>query len=146
MIKLATEEHLSFIVQIEKELFSMPWSENGFREALESENANIWVSLDENVVQGYLVMYTSIDEGEITNVAVAPGYRKAGIGTNLVKTAQDYARDHQINRVVLEVRVSNHSAISVYEKMNFQNLGIRKGFYDLPKEDAMIMAWENDLC
>ena len=48
---------------------------------------------------------------------------------------------HGVNRIVLEVRISNMAAIGLYKKMGFVELGIRKGFYDLPKEDACIMEY-----
>lgn len=93
-------------------------------------------------ITGYIGMYLSFDEASITNVAVHPSYRKNGYGKELVSTAKIMAKEKQIERIFLEVRVSNTPALSLYQKMGFKNLGIRKNFYDHPKEDAYIMSCE----
>ena len=84
-------------------------------------------------------MYLSLDEGEITNVAVDEAYRGQHIGTRLMEQLLEEGWRGGLESIVLEVRVSNAPAIHLYEKMGFENLGVRKGFYDLPKEDAYIM-------
>lgn len=143
MIRIAEEKDLLSVAAIEKDLFSLPWSHENFLEALCNPAAMIWVSESEaGQINGYLVMYCSIDEGEITNVATRSDCRNQGIGSSLVDTAIAYANQNDLPRIVLEVRVSNQNAISVYEKKGFVNLGIRKDFYEKPREDAMIMAWE----
>jgi ribosomal-protein-alanine N-acetyltransferase len=91
------------------------------------------------VIAGYIGMYQAIDEGEITNVAVFEPYRKRGIGRALLKALAAGAGARGVSRIVLEVRVSNHPAIALYEQMGFRKIGTRKGFYDFPKEDADIM-------
>ena len=92
------------------------------------------------VIQGYIGMYLAADEGEITNVAVDPACRRRGIGEGLLTEMKKRAADHKIARIVLEVRVSNEGAIRLYEKQGFSSVGIRRGFYELPKEDARIMV------
>ena len=83
----------------------------------------------------------SIDEGEITNVAVSPEMRCHGIGGMLLAEAKKEAESRSVGRIVLEVRCSNDSAIRLYERNGFVNHGVRKGFYELPKEDAYIMIY-----
>ena len=128
--------------QLEKEIFSQPWSEQGFLDALAMEQNIFFVAEDDGEICGYIGMYQALDEGEITNVGVSPEKRNAGIGWKLMQAALDAAKEQGIERVVLEVRVSNASAIHLYEKCGFANCGIRKGFYDFPKEDAYIMLYE----
>ena len=89
----------------------------------------------------YIGMYLSIDEGEITNVAVSPEMRCHGIGGMLLAEAKKEAESRSVGRIVLEVRCSNDSAIRLYERNGFVNHGVRKGFYELPKEDAYIMIY-----
>lgn len=134
-----TVEDCVRVVELEKVIFSQPWSEQGFRDALNMEQNIFLVAEEEGTICGYIGMYQSLDEGEITNVAVAPEKRNAGVGRMLMQAAMEQAKGQGIARIVLEVRVSNASAIHLYKKCGFVNCGIRKGFYDFPKEDAYIM-------
>jgi ribosomal-protein-alanine N-acetyltransferase len=97
---------------------------------------------DTPVVAGYVGMYLAGGEGEITNVAVAADFRRRGIGRALISELVARAGKRGVSRIVLEVRVSNHPAIALYEQMGFCRVGTRKGFYDFPKEDADIMIRE----
>ena len=126
---------------IEKELFSQPWSCQGFLDALQLENTIFLVAGENEKIVGYIGLYYSFDEGEITNVAVALQHRRRGIGDLLIREMKKEAEKHSLSRIVLEVRVSNCGAISLYEKNDFVKLGIRKGFYEMPKEDAYIMNY-----
>ena len=95
----------------------------------------------EGDIVGYIGMYFSLDEGEITNVAVDSRMRRRGVGEMLVKAMQKEAGQRGISSIVLEVRISNENAIRLYERNGFVNQGVRKGFYELPKEDAYIMIY-----
>ena len=127
--------------ELEKETFSQPWSEQGFLDALARKENIFLIAEEEGELYGYLGMYQSLDEGEITNVAVRAEKRNAGIGFLLMQEAIKAAKEQGISQIVLEVRVSNVSAIHLYEKCGFVNCGVRKGFYDFPKEDAYIMLY-----
>ena len=94
----------------------------------------------ENKIVAYIGMYISFDEANITNVAVLPSYRKKGIGEQLVANAKIFAKEAGTETIFLEVRISNTPAISLYQKMDFIKLGMRKNFYDHPLEDAYIMS------
>ena len=127
--------------RLEKEIFSLPWSEQGFLDALAMPENIFLVAEEAGEIYGYIGMYVSLDEGEITNVAVAPEKRGAGVGGMLLKESLELAGKKEIAQVVLEVRVSNQPAIHLYEKYGFEHCGVRKGFYDFPKEDAYIMMF-----
>ena len=88
---------------------------------------------------GYIGMYLSLGEGEITNVAVAPEFRRRGIADALLTEIKREAAECGVTSLVLEVRVSNQNAICLYEKHGFVSCGVRKGFYEQPKEDAFLM-------
>lgn len=111
----------------------------GFFDALALSDTVFLVAEEENRILGYIGMYLSVDEGEITNVAVDPGARRLGVGQALLLQMKREARQRAVGRLVLEVRVSNASAIALYEKNGFSVAGVRKGFYERPKEDAYIM-------
>ena len=93
-------------------------------------------------VVGYIGMYISCGEGEITNVAVSSEYRKQHIGADLVTAMQNVAADKNLEMIVLEVRASNEPAISLYKGKGFESFGIRKNFYEKPREDALIMIYK----
>ena len=129
------------VAELEKELFSMPWSEDGFKSAIAIVQNVFLVAEEAGEICGYLGMYQMLDEGEITNVGVAPGKQNQGIGFKLIQAALGMAKQQGTTQVVLEVRISNASAIHLYEKCGFEKCGIRKGFYEMPKEDAYIMLY-----
>lgn len=129
------------VSEIEQEIFSKPWSYQGFVDSLNLGNTIFLVAEEEGRILGYIGMYLAMDEGEITNVAVMKQERQRGIGGMLLKEIKKEAERRAIARIVLEVRVSNDSAIRLYEREGFQNCGVRKNFYELPREDAYIMIY-----
>lgn len=133
-----TREDIPEVAAIEKMCFSQPWSEKGFAEGMEA-SAFFLVAEEDDRIIGYIGMYVSAPEGEITNVAVAPNARGKGTGKALVEAVKQWALDHGVTRIVLEVRVSNAPAIHIYETAGFVKLGVRKNFYQFPTEDAFVM-------
>lgn len=89
---------------------------------------------------GYCVCYQSFEEGEITNVAVKKELRGQGIAGKLLEKLGSYGRERGLERYILEVRAGNEPAIHLYERSGFTRVGIRKGFYEQPVEDAVIMV------
>lgn len=146
MIRKMTPEDIKQVAQIEAESFSMPWSETSFLESIKRDDTIFLVAESKEdadaTILGYIGMYVAFEEGEITNVAVGAMHRGHGIGQSLVEAMIDAAKAKGLERIVLEVRVSNAHAISLYKRNEFTNLGIRKKFYERPVEDAMIMACE----
>ena len=135
------EEHITDIAALEKECFSQPWSEVSLREELNKENANFLVALNEDaLVVGYVGFNFVLDEGYITNIAVAPIFRRCGVAQNLLKEIIVFAQSQRLSFISLEVRASNAAAISLYEKFGFEKVGSRRNFYTLPQEDAVIMT------
>ena len=128
------------VAAIEQQIFSQPWSRQGFLDAVKLANTVFLVAEENNRIVGYIGMYVAMDEGEITNVAVAPVERCHGIGGMLIAELLKIAENKGIARIVLEVRVSNDSAIRLYERNGFVQCGVRRGFYEFPKEDAYVMV------
>lgn len=128
------------VAAIEQQIFSQPWSRQGFLDAVNLANTVFLVAEENNRIVGYIGMYVAMDEGEITNVAVAPVERCHGIGGMLIAELLKIAENKGIARIVLEVRVSNDSAIRLYEHNGFVQCGVRRGFYEFPKEDAYVMV------
>ena len=92
------------------------------------------------VVTAYGGMLITVDEGQITNIAVHPDYRRKGLGAAIVRTLLRHAKDAKLESVSLEVRASNAAAIKLYEQAGFVEMGRRKGFYQKPTEDALVMV------
>lgn len=139
VVRRMVREDISKVAQIERDSFSMPWSEKSFTDALADENNIYVVATVEGDIVGYCGMWGCAGEGQIYNVCVTKEMRGKGIGGALFRGFLDEGINAGLNAFTLEVRVSNESAIRLYEKCGFENAGIRKNFYDNPKEDAMIM-------
>lgn len=139
LIRKMKEQDISWVARIESENFSMPWSENAFTDSLCQEEALFLVAEEEGRGLGYIGVYLSLDEGEITNVSVDSTQRNRGVGKALVQQLKKEAADRNVERIFLEVRVSNEPAIHLYEKQGFEQVGCRKNFYERPREDAWVM-------
>lgn len=139
-----TVDDISQVAEIERQIFSIPWSEKAFRNSMESDNTIYIVAKENNNVVGYAGMYLSFEEGNITNVAVNPLSRRKGIGEKIVRDILNRAYEKGVRDVFLEVRETNSVAIALYEKIGFKEEGIRKNFYDKPRENALIM-WKHNL-
>lgn len=138
-IQRMTIAHVEQVAEIAAEVFSHPWTRQGFIEALPGEDNCFLLCMEEEIVLGYCGLYMAADEGEIINVAVKPKYQGQGIGNMLMQALIAEGESRGITRLFLEVRVSNLSAIGLYEKHGFVKQGIRKNFYQDPKEDAYVM-------
>lgn len=140
IIQTMTEADTKEIAELEAELFSMPWSRQGFTDTLTMPNVLFLVAREEEELAGYCGIYMAADEGEITNVAVRPSFRRQGIGVRLVSELMEEAAAEGVTHFLLEVRESNEAAIRLYEKLGFSACGRRKRFYERPVEDALVMS------
>ncbi len=141
IIRPMEPEDTDSVVQIEKDSFSQPWSRQGFLDAMDLPHNIILVAEEDGEILGYQCTYVSFDEGELTNIAVKRSARGQGVGKHLIKSLQEAAVESGVERIVLEARVTNETAIALYEKMGFINLGIRKNLYEHPVEDGVIMSY-----
>lgn len=132
-----SETHLSALAELEKQCFSSPWSEEALREELQNPCAHFYVALCDAKVAGYLGCHHIGGEGFVTNIAVFPAFRRNGIARALIGAALDAP----IDRLSLEVRVSNEAAIALYASLGFVNEGRRPHFYTHPDEDAFIYSY-----
>jgi ribosomal-protein-alanine N-acetyltransferase len=136
---------LARVMEIELQSFTMPWSEATFRGLLRRSDADLFVAEEKTVVVGYSVFWCVLDQGELGNVSVAPGWRRRGIGEALVRAVLTHARDRGVREIFLEVRVSNMGAQKLYERYGFQQVGRRRNYYTEPVEDALVMRRELDV-
>ena len=137
----AGKEHIAQIEALENECFSCPWTAQQIESQLKGErNEFIAAVSDDGTVYGYVGMMYILDEGYIANVAVSPQMRKQGIADALIERLCEICDEHELAFVTLEVRAGNVPAISLYSKHGFEEVGRRKNYYDLPKEDAILMT------
>ena len=134
--------HIPQVAALEKACFSMPWTEAMLEDALFDPQASFIVAEDEEGgVLGYAGLHVVLDEGYIDNVAVEPDARRHGVASALLDVFCRFGAAN-LAFLTLEVRASNAPAIGLYEKYGFRRAGLRPGYYQKPREDAVIMTRE----
>ena len=133
-------EDLDQVMKIERELFSPPWTREGFFTYLTHKDAMFLVVEEKGEILAYCGLLMVLDEGDITNVAVRPDRQREGIGHFLMDSLIRLAEEQGVTTIHLEVRVGNDAAIRLYERMGFTRDGIRKQYYTNPVEDALLMT------
>ena len=139
-VRHLTKEDISAVHKLELLCFSEPWSEKSLELLLSGDNFGVVCELDGQVV-AYGGATCVLDEGAVTNIAVAPEYRRQGIGRAVVRAMLAEAEKKHVSSVFLEVRVSNEAARRLYLSEGFSECGVRKGFYKHPAEDALQMVY-----
>lgn len=141
MIRAAQEEDLDQIASLEAGIFSEPWSRKAYQDILRQERYCILVASAPygQEILGYLCGMSVLDEGELHRIAVASALRSKGYGQQLLQAFLEILRERGVSTVYLEVRAGNTPAIELYQKNGFRSVGIRKAYYQNPKEDAKIM-------
>ena len=135
-----TAEDVPEIAALEKQCFTLPWSEKSFRDEMANKLAIYHVAKDNGACIGYAGFWNVSGEGDVTNVAVLPEYRRMGVGSSLVAEMIKTAENLKLELLTLEVRKSNVAAQKLYEKFGFEILGERKRYYSDNGEDAYIMT------
>lgn len=139
IIRKMQESDLLQVATIEKANFSVPWSLESFRESMKLEHTIYLVAEEDENIMGYCGMYRVFNEGEIVNVAVAEAYRRKKVASQLLEQLFVESSELKVDNFFLEVRESNQPAIQLYKKLGFTEAGIRKNFYEKPRENAIFM-------
>jgi len=139
IVDLMKEEDIDSVLDISSLSFSIPWSRDSYIQELTNPLARYLVAKIDNKVVGFVGTWIVLDESHITNIAIHPSYRKQGIGSSLLEEFLRYCKGQGCIAFTLEVRNSNKAARTLYEKYNFKQEGVRKGYYEDTKEDAIIM-------
>jgi ribosomal-protein-alanine N-acetyltransferase len=134
------ETDLRQVLHIERRSFTIPWSDATFRGLLRRQSTAMLVAERAGRVVGYAVLWFAADEAELGDMAVLPEARRRGLGRWLLDAALAEAARRGAKRVYLEVRESNGTARSLYEKAGFEASGVRPDYYSEPKEDAILMT------
>lgn len=132
------QDYARELAALEEQCFAFPWSEKEFRLALSRKNFLVLGLIRSRELMGYLSFYHVQDQVEILNLAVHPQARGRGRAGRLLSFLMDYCSREKVSLVFLEVRPSNRSAVSLYQRFGFQRAGRRPGYYPDTGEDALV--------
>ena len=139
-VERMTAAQLDGVCALENACFVHPWSRQSLQESLENDNALFLAATENGEVIGYIGMSYVLDEGYLYNVAVAPHYRRRGVGSALIRTLVTWCKKENFAFLTLEVRQGNAAARSLYEAFGFVKVGERKSYYTEPTENAVLMT------
>jgi ribosomal-protein-alanine N-acetyltransferase len=131
---------LDEVETIERESYPTPWSRSMFdAELRKASSLALGAFTDGGVLVGYAFVSRYVDAWHVMNVAVAHAFRRRGIAVALLERLFEVTASDPRRGYTLEVRVSNHGAIALYERLGFEARGVRRGYYTDNREDALIM-------
>ena len=131
------------VAAIEQSSYAFPWSENIFRDCLRVGYTCRALDMAGQII-GYGVMSVGAGEAHILNVCVRDEFRTVGFGRRLLENLLERAAAAGVTEAFLEVRPSNLAAIRLYQRLGFEQIGIRRGYYQAPdgREDAIVLKRE----
>lgn len=138
-IRELRREDIDAVVAIETEAFTTPWQAETFEGLMDRDGVELIVMADAGAVIGYAVLWCILDQGELANLALTTSRRGAGLGAHLLRHVLALAGSRGIEKLFLEVRASNRPAIELYHRFGFEDVGIRRRYYERPVEDARVM-------
>ena len=140
LIRPASFDDISSIVEIENKTNQMPWSKAQFLSSMEVGHYSVVMHKDSDIL-GFAIYSPIIPESHLLNIAIDPAYQGKGLGDKLLQQIILQNRTIGVKTISLEVRVSNLTAINLYEKRGFHKDAIRPDYYSgSPKEDALLMS------
>ncbi len=144
-IRPANRDDAPGIAEAERICFSDPWSEDGLASLFDNSTGVALICESQGLVlrlAGYVFARVIAGEAEILNIAVLPGFRRAGLGSGLLSSALDDLRSRGASSVFLEVRESNEEAKRLYGARGFRPVGVRTDYYRKPRENALVMRFD----
>lgn len=141
-----TPRDLASVMVIENQAYPFPWSSGNFQDSI-AAGYSMWVLREHQVMLGYMVWMSVVDEAHLLNLTLTPARQGHGLGQWMMRSLVAQVRAAGCHRIVLEVRPSNTRALRLYEKSGFKRIGLRKGYYPsspetAAREDAIVMALE----
>ena len=137
-----TPADLDNVMQLESLAYPFPWGRKLFKDSLSKPSYTCWVFEHKNTFSGYLISSSAAGEAHILNLCVHPALQGQGWGRKLLAEAEWIATQHRADTCFLEVRISNHAALHLYESSGYNEIGRRKRYYPAEngREDAVVMA------
>ena len=136
-----TREDLDDIMSIENVIYDFPWTRQIFRDCLRVGYLCHVVEFSGDIV-GYCIMSTGAAEAHVLNLCISANCRRMGLGQKLLAHMLTMAKQKNVGTVFLEVRPSNKAALALYDKLGFNQIGVRNDYYPakVGREDAVILA------
>tara|TARA_Y100001958_G_C21183821_1_gene513252 strand:+ start:802 stop:1263 length:462 start_codon:yes stop_codon:yes gene_type:complete len=136
-------DDLDMVYNLEADAYQFPWTKEIIRDCILYNYDSYSVFFGDKIV-GYIISKISYPETHILNLTVNSKFRNNGVGTSLIQLIIDDARIRNSKDVILEVRSSNVSAQSLYKKLSFEMIGLRKDYYESKegREDALVLKLE----
>ena len=147
---------LDAVLEIESVSHLHPWTRGNFSDSLAAGHWAYCIRpqidqvikgsyLDPAILWAYCILFPAVDELHLLNITVSPKLRKLGLGSRMMAAIEGVAAQQNIPRIILEVRPSNIAAVSLYQKLGYEQIGIRKNYYPADpqlriREDALVMA------
>jgi ribosomal-protein-alanine N-acetyltransferase len=142
---VTTAAQVDEVLVIEEAAFTSPWTRAMYLAELENHGVSFCFLAkdDDGRAVGFCSVWRVADELHINNLAVLPDFRRAGIGSALLRHVLRHGGDSGALRATLEVRQSNDAARLLYERFGFTVAGVRRAYYSKPVEDALVLWREN---
>ncbi len=140
----AQREDIAQVLANEVAAYEVPWGKQALIDSLQ-EQYDFWLAMQHERIVGHLIFQSVVDESHLLNVCIHPRHQGLGLGRQVMEFWFSHCRERGLNRLFLEVRQSNSRAITLYQKLGFQQLSRRKNYYPLPdnqREDGLIMMRE----
>ena len=147
---------LDEVLKIESVSHIHPWTKGNFSDSLAAGHWAYCIRpqvdqmvkgsyLDPAVLWAYCILFPAVDELHLLNITVSPHLRKLGLGQRMMAAIEGVAAQQKMPRIILEVRPSNTAAITLYQKLDYEQIGVRKNYYPAnletgSREDALVMA------
>ncbi len=135
-----TAEQVDAVSALSAQCFSEPWSSALIEAEIQNPRGEILVAEKDGVFAGFVSLSFVLDEGTINNIAVSVEMRRTGIAKALLSEADRFALERGLSFLTLEVRMSNKAAQALYLSHGYESVGVRRGFYQKPTEDALLMT------
>lgn len=134
------DDDIGAVLAIEQQAYPFPWTRGNFKDCLVS-GYRCEVVEQGGELLGYSVLSSGAGEGHVLNCCVAPAHQGQGVGSELMRRMMADAKTFGIGVLFLEVRPSNRRAIELYERLGFEAIGLRRGYYPAAegREDALVM-------
>ena len=147
---------LDEVLRIESVSHIHPWTKGNFSDSLAAGHWAYCIRpqvdqvvkgsyLDPAVLWAYCILFPAVDELHLLNITVSPHLRKLGLGQRMMAAIEGVAVQQKMPRIILEVRPTNTAALALYQKLGYEQIGVRKNYYPASpetgsREDALVMA------
>jgi [ribosomal protein S18]-alanine N-acetyltransferase len=135
---------IPLVEQVERRAYQTPWSRTMFAGEIAKATSRCFGAFEGDRLVGYLIVSRYVDAWHVMNVAVDEPYRRRGIAQRMLGDLFAQTMGDGTRGCTLEVRVSNHGAIRLYERLGFRPTGIRRAYYTDNREDALVMWRDAD--